>query len=335
MLNLIFYSIEEQSLAFNQMVELNQFWVHYHLLLLGLTKNQKLLLVWKKSLFEKHQRIGAMKLTHKLGVIGHPVKHSLSPKIHRAFARQAGLDIIYDKYDIQDADLGPFIKEFFANGGTGLNITVPHKVNCIEFVDSAANEVKRLMSANTLMIKDSSIYAESTDGPGFMQDLNIKKIDITKKNILMLGAGGAAKSVASSICLSKKPNSIFISNRTQSKVNELIKVLSRDEHVTPLDFSEYRTYGDRVKAIDIVINATSKGLDGKFAWEEDIPVDEETIFYDLSYSNGQTSFSEWASQFSNNVFDGKGMLVQQAALSFKHWFGFSPNAEAVEDLLIE
>ena len=276
-----------------------------------------------------------MKLTHKLGVVGHPIKYSLSPKIHRAFARQAGLEIIYDKYDIKDADLGLFIKEFFANGGTGLNITVPHKLNCIEFVDSAASEVKRLMSANTLMIKDSSIYAESTDGPGFLQDLHIKEIDITNKNILMLGAGGAAKSIVSSICLSKKPNSIFISNRTQSKVIELIKVLSRNEHVTPIDFSEYKMYEDRVKAMDIVINATSKGLDGKFSWEEEIPVDQETIFYDLSYSKGQTAFSEWASQFSNNVFDGKGMLVRQAALSFKHWFGFSPNAEEVEDLLIE
>ena len=276
-----------------------------------------------------------MKLTHKLGVVGHPIKYSLSPKIHRAFARQAGLEIIYDKYDIQDADLGLFIKEFFANGGTGLNITVPHKLNCIEFVDSAASEVKRLMSANTLMIKDSSIYAESTDGPGFLQDLHIKEIDITNKNILMLGAGGAAKSIVSSICLSKKPNSIFISNRTQSKVIELIKVLSRNEHVTPIDFSEYKMYEDRVKVMDIVINATSKGLDGKFSWEEEIPVDQETIFYDLSYSKGQTAFSEWASQFSNNVFDGKGMLVRQAALSFKHWFGFSPNAEEVEDLLIE
>ena len=274
-------------------------------------------------------------MTHKLGVVGHPIKYSLSPKIHRAFARQAGLEIIYDKYDIKDADLGLFIKEFFANGGTGLNITVPHKLNCIEFVDSAASEVKRLMSANTLMIKDSSIYAESTDGPGFLQDLHIKKIDITNKNILMLGAGGAAKSIVSSICLSKKPNSIFISNRTQSKVIELIKVLSRNEHVTPIDFSEYKMYEDRVKAMDIVINATSKGLDGKFSWEEEIPVDQETIFYDLSYSKGHTAFSEWASQFSNNVFDGKGMLVRQAALSFKHWFGFSPNAEEVEDLLIE
>ena len=191
------------------------------------------------------------------------------------------------------------------------------------------------MSANTLILKDGGIFAESTDGPGFLNDLCVKEIDINKKNILILGAGGAAKSIVSSICLSKKPDSIFISNRTQSKVNELIKVLSRDEHVTPLDFSEYRTYGDRVKAIDIVINATSKGLDGKFAWEEDIPVDEETIFYDLSYSNGQTSFSEWASQFSNNVFDGKGMLVQQAALSFKLWFDFSPSTEEVEEILNE
>ena len=92
-------------------------------------------------------------MIHKLGVVGHPVKHSLSPKIHRAFARQAGLEIIYDKYDIEDAELGLFIKEFFANGGKGLNITIPHKLNCIKYVDTAATAVKRFMSANTLITK--------------------------------------------------------------------------------------------------------------------------------------------------------------------------------------
>ena len=274
-----------------------------------------------------------MKLTHKLGVVGHPVKHSLSPKIHRAFAIQAGLEIIYEKYDIEDAELGLFIEEFFANGGKGLNITVPHKLSCIKYVDSASNAVKRLMSANTLIITDSGILAESTDGPGFLKDLYVKDIDIKRKNILILGAGGAAKSVVSSICLSKKPDSIFISNRTQSKVNELIKVLGTDEYITPIDFSKYEMHKDQARAMDIVINATSKGLDGKFAWEEDIPVHKETIFYDLSYSNGQTPFLEWASKFSNNGFDGKGMLVQQAALSFKLWFGFSPSTEEVEGLI--
>ena len=276
-----------------------------------------------------------MKLTHKLGVVGHPVNHSLSPKIHQAFARQAGIEITYDKFDIEDAELGLFIKDFFANGGNGLNITVPHKLNCIKYVDSAANEVKRLMSANTLILKDGGIFAESTDGPGFLKDLCVKEIDINKKNILILGAGGAAKSIVSSICLSKKPDSVFISNRTQPKVNELIKVLGTDEYITPVDFSEYKMHKDQVRAMDIVINATSKGLDGKFTWEEDIPVHEETIFYDLSYSIGQTSFLEWASKFSNNGFDGKGMLVQQAALSFKLWFGFSPSTEEVEELLNE
>lgn len=276
-----------------------------------------------------------MKLTHKLGVVGHPVKHSLSPKIHRAFAKQAGLDIIYDKYDIKDAELGLFIKDFFANGGNGLNITVPHKLNCIKYVDSAANVVKRFMSANTLINKDGGIFAESTDGPGFLKDLYLKEIDINNKNILILGAGGAAKSIVSSICLSKKPNSVLISNRTKSKVNELIEVLGTDEYITPIDFSIYETHKDQSRAMDIVINATSRSLDGKFVWEEDIPVHEGTIFYDLSYSKGQTSFLKWASKFSNNAFDGKGMLVQQAALSFELWFGFLPSTEEVEELLNE
>ena len=205
-------------------------------------------------------------MIHKLGVVGHPVKHSLSPKIHRAFARQAGLEIIYDKYDIEDAELGLFIKEFFANGGKGLNITVPHKLNCIKYVDTAATAVKRFMSANTLITKEGGIFAESTDGPGFLKDLYVKEVDINKKNILILGAGGAAKSIISSICLGKKPDSIFISNRTQSKVNELIKVLRTDEYITPIDFSEYEMHKDQVRAMDIVINATSKGIDGKFCW---------------------------------------------------------------------
>jgi len=130
--------------------------------------------------------------SYKLGVIGNPIEHSLSPKIHSIFAKQVNIQIDYQAYKVNENDLEPFIKDFFKSGGDGLNITVPHKINCLNVADEYSPSVKLIGAANTLSSNKISnkIYAHTTDGAGFVADVIKKSIPIFNTNVLILGAGG-------------------------------------------------------------------------------------------------------------------------------------------------
>ncbi len=153
----------------------------------------------------------------KLGVIGDPVEHSLSPAIHHQFGQQTNIELAYKAYHVKKQELENFIQAFFKNGGHGLNVTLPHKLDCLDLADIVSDEVRILGAANTLMLNDEKqIVAESTDGKGFIDDCTEKKIQIENKNILIIGAGGASQSIIPSIAY-KKPNRLMIDNRSKEK----------------------------------------------------------------------------------------------------------------------
>ena len=157
--------------------------------------------------------------SYKLGVIGNPIEHSLSPKIHSIFAKQVNVQIDYQAYKVHENDLELFITDFFKSGGDGLNITVPHKINCLNVADEYSPSVKLIGAANTLSSNKISnkIYAHTTDGAGFVADVIKKSIPIFNANVLILGAGGAAQSIIPMIH-EKDPASIVVDNRTQEKI---------------------------------------------------------------------------------------------------------------------
>ena len=278
--------------------------------------------------------------SYKLGVIGNPIEHSLSPKIHSIFAKQANIQIDYQAYKVNENDLEPFIKDFFKSGGDGLNITVPHKINCLNVADEYSPSVKLIGAANTLSSNKISnkIYAHTTDGAGFVADVIKKSIPIFNTNVLILGAGGAAQSIIPMIH-EKDPASIVVDNRTQEKIQtvldryNLLKSVEPSKGVQLTDlknFSKHRSLADN---INLVINTTSAGFEGPFSWNEDIFTTRDTIFYDLSYSktNSLTPFLKWASHYSDQCHNGIGMLINQAALSFELWTGIKPNTDISEN----
>ena len=261
-----------------------------------------------------------MNALYKVGVIGNPIGHSLSPKIHAQFADRANISLEYKAYEVSERQLGQFIQTFFSEGGHGLNITLPHKKKCISFVDIVSDEVRILGAANTLMLNDENqIVAESTDGKGFIDDCTEKKIQIENKNILILGAGGACQSIVPSIAY-KKPNRLMIENRSKEKINTLVQ-----------KFSEFgvEQFNDLDLGIDLVINATSAGFSGSFHWDIERGLSQNTIFYDLTYGDASIEFLKWSGKFSNKTFDGTGMLVAQAAHSFNLWFGQLPSTKNI------
>ena len=252
----------------------------------------------------------------KLGVIGDPIDHSLSPLIHSQFGKMLGLEINYQPFHVVDRDLDKFIESFFADGGHGLNITLPHKLNCLRSADILSREVDILGAANTLSKNSNNqIIASSTDGPGFIKDCSEKNIEIRNKRILILGAGGASQSIIPAIA-SMNPAKLMIDNRSPEKINKLLERFSS---------FNLHPYQDSEEPIDLLINATSIALSGSFFWNIQKELTKETIFYDLSYGEASAKFFSWCGQFSQHRFDGTGMLIAQAAFSFEHWFDEFPD----------
>lgn len=261
-------------------------------------------------------------------VFGNPIAHSKSPKIHALFAEQVGLSIIYQ------AKLSPLdgfeacVSEFFAQGGRGCNVTLPFKEQAFLYADQLTQRASLAGAVNTLKkLDDGQILADNTDGEGLVQDLLQNAVMIKGANILLLGAGGAARGVISPL-LDKQPASITISNRTFAKA-ELLADL-------------FQSYG-KVRAgivaqdsrpFDLVINSTSASLHHQLPDIDAAAISANTVCYDMMYQKGVTCFNEWARSCGcKQTLDGLGMLVGQAAESFFLWTGQRPEIKPVIEQL--
>ena len=257
----------------------------------------------------------------KLGVIGNPIEHSLSPFIHSRFGSNEGLNLDYKAYRVEQGAFDGFISEFFSDKyAKGLNVTLPLKnLAATNIKGNISNEAKFINAVNTIIKKDKQFFLESTDGSGFIDDLHKKSINPEGKKILILGAGSAVESILYKL-YNSRPEHITIVNRTKEKAESLCANYKNPEVVTTsMKDSKY----------DLIVNGSSAGLTGEFSGPSNISVSESAVFYDLNYSLAKTPFGEWAEEYSNQVYDGIGMLVNQAALSFNHWFGSIPETNSV------
>ena len=262
-----------------------------------------------------------MSKVFKLGVVGDPIEHSLSPFIHSRFSRQTNINIEYLPFKISHEDFQNFIKDFFKdNASKGLNITLPHKKEASSIDGTISKEAQYINAVNTIVKDDKKIFLYSTDGDGFIDDIKNKGFLLNDKRVLIIGAGAAAESILYKVAQSGTKN-ITLFNRTEEKAEKLSRKYSQMASIDTL-LSQENQY-------DVVINSSSAGLTGKFTPINDLKTSGDTIFYDLNYSLAETPFCKWAKENSNNVFDGVGMLVNQAAHSFNMWFGVYPNIEPV------
>lgn len=284
----------------------------------------------------------------KLGVIGDPINHSLSPKLHKLFAERANIEIEYLAFRVASLNLDNFIKNFFMDGGTGLNVTLPHKVDCLNSADEFSPIVKKIGAANTLRkVKGSNkIFADSTDGMGLIKGLHEAKINTIKSDILIIGAGGAAQSIIHSL-QGSHPRVIAIANRTKEKIKPVVArfpSLDTDDSSPNTQVVDIETYLNQFdyQGFHTVVNATSARKVSHFKWCESLPIESATNFYDLSYSmlDETTPFIKWARHQGNinakkKISDGFGMLIHQAALSFEMWTGIKPDTNITKDELFD
>jgi shikimate dehydrogenase len=260
------------------------------------------------------------------GVVGHPVAHSLSPFIHAMFARQTGQAMSYRLFDFAPEQVEERIAGFFAQGGRGLNITLPYKVTALARASELTSRAQHAGAVNTLALrKDGSILGDNTDGAGLTQDLCVnQRFVVTRRRLLIIGAGGAARGVLAPL-LGLEPEIIVIANRTADRAKALATAFAPMGNVQGVGF-RYITGG----AFDLIINATSASLTGEMP---DVPVGivgPDTFCYDMAYGKGETSFVRWAIERGcRAAVPGWGMLVEQAAESFRLWRGVRPHTGPV------
>ena len=265
-------------------------------------------------------------------VVGNPISHSKSPRIHSLFASETGEPVEYTAIQAPLDDFAGTVRQFFERGGKGLNVTVPFKEEAWKLADRRTERAQNAGAANTLYLDDEGrLTADNTDGCGIVRDLVVNHgVVLGQARILVLGAGGAVRGVLGPI-LAEHPAAITIANRTVAKADALVnlfKPVAGETVLSACGFEKPR------ETFDVIINGTSASLQGDLPPLSPEVVGEQTVVYDMMYSLQTTTFNQWAlEQGAQNVHDGLGMLVEQAAESFRIWRGVNPaTGPVIEEL---
>ncbi|TCW32278.1 shikimate dehydrogenase [Gulbenkiania mobilis] len=271
-------------------------------------------------------------MTDRYAVIGNPVSHSQSPFIHNEFAKANGEDIRYEKLFAEVGRFEEVVRAFIAQGGKGLNVTLPFKGNACRMSTELTDRARAAEAVNTLTFtEDGRILGDNTDGVGIVRDI-VDNLDvpIVGKQVLILGAGGAVRGVLGPI-LAEKPASVTIANRTLIKAESLAHHFADHGSVSAVGYEDLRD-----KHFDLVINATSTSLNNDLPPIPPGIFTARTLAYDMVYSKGLTPFLKRAqAENAGMLADGLGMLVEQAAESYRIWRGRQPETRKVTNMLRE
>jgi len=265
----------------------------------------------------------------RYAVIGNPIAHSKSPTIHAEFARLSGETLSYTAELVELGEVKSFINKFSNENGKGLNITVPFKQDAFRLATELSARAQRAGAVNTLHITNNSIFGDTTDGIGLLNDLTKNhKIALNNKRILVVGAGGAVRGVLEPLLLAS-PASLTICNRTVEKAHQLATDFASFGNINACGFADLAG-----KKFDIIINGTSASLSGDLPPLPENLFSENSCAYDMMYAAQATPFMQWATQQgATNSYDGLGMLVEQAAESFYIWRKKRPETQGVIEKL--
>ena len=261
----------------------------------------------------------------KFAVLGQPIAHSRSPQIHQWFAEQSGKTLDYARIEVSPEEFPATLARLHAEGYRGLNVTLPHKLAALEGALEKSERAQLAGAANTLTAIAGGWRADTTDGEGLLRDLKDNLgLALRGKRVLLLGAGGAARSVLPAL-LAEQPAVLTLSSRTPWRVEKLaadFKALGPIRPATHLSLK-----GDRY---DLVINATSAGYEGQAPRLAGNLLAPDAACYDMSYGKAFEPFRGWAIKAgASRISDGLGMLVEQAASSFALWHGARPATRGV------
>ncbi|RLK03651.1 shikimate dehydrogenase [Ruegeria conchae] len=260
------------------------------------------------------------------GVIGHPVAHSRSPKLHGHWLKTYGLAGHYIPMDVAPADLETVLHTLPKAGFVGANVTVPHKEAALRLADHVSDRASVIGAANTLVFReDGSIHADNTDGYGFMANLRAGAPDWNPADgpAVVFGAGGAARAVLQALAEAGVPE-ILLTNRTRTRADHLKEEFG--QRITVVDWVQA---GNVIENAELVVNTTSLGMQGQP--ELRVPLDglqPGAVVTDLVYAPLQTRLLQQAEEAGCTTVDGLGMLLHQAVPGFERWFGVRPEVDA-------
>ena len=250
-------------------------------------------------------------------VIGNPIGHSLSPKLHNHWIKQNNIDAVYNKKQLNENDIEGIIAEVRNGKIDGINVTVPFKKSVIAFLDELTPLANEAKSVNMIYKQKNKVIGHNTDVGGFELALKHINFDVKNKKIFILGAGGVTTSIVLSL-KKMKAGKIILSNRTKTKAEAISKIYS---NIETIDWGKTPDF-------DMVVNTTSLGLKK----DDEINLDYSKIgsnklFYDVIYNPNQTNFLKKAKQFGNQIENGKMMFIYQAQLAFKIWHNLLPKID--------
>lgn len=262
--------------------------------------------------------------TRLTGLIGHPVQHSRSPRIHQQWIGAHKINARYLAFDVSPTHVGEAIKGARALGVLGLNVTVPHKERVLDFIDDADMLVEEIGAANTLIFTDKGVRATNTDAYGLTASLKHGGRNLTPYlgRVMVLGAGGAARAAIAALTR-EGAQEILVTNRTLANAENLAKSVAATIHVIPWQHRE-----EMLKDVSLLINTTSLGMQA----HELLPLrlgalPETALVNDVVYAPLETQLLKDAAARGNPVVSGIGMLIYQAQSSFEHWHGVRPTID--------
>ena len=251
----------------------------------------------------------------KFLVIGNPIEHSLSPKLHNYWLKKNNINAIYEKQKVDKKDLNSLISEVREGEVDGVNVTVPFKETVIPYLDELTHEAKNTQSVNTIYLSNKKVVGHNTDISGFETSIQVSKFNLQNKNVFILGAGGVAPSIIYALH-KMKVSKIIISNRTKKKAENL-KNLFKNLNIVD--------WGD-IPNFDLIINATSLGLKKEDRMNLDFSaIGENKMFYDVIYNPKETNFLKVGKDLGNIAINGKLMFIYQAHSAFHIWHGLKPD----------
>ena len=247
-------------------------------------------------------------------VIGNPIKHSLSPKLHNYWLKENNIDALYDKKELKENDIPEILEQVKRDKINGINVTVPFKKSVISFLDQLSPLAKEVESVNTIFKKDNKVFGDNTDVVGFEKGLKHINYSVKNKKIFILGAGGVVPSI---ILALKRLGAVKItlSNRTKEKAEDLKKIFP---------YLEIINWGENTD-FDMIINATSLGLKKEDKIDLNFnKIGKNKLFYDVIYNPSKTNFLLKGEELGNQIENGKMMFIYQAQMAFKIWHNILP-----------
>ena len=260
----------------------------------------------------------------KFLVVGNPIDHSLSPKIQNYWLKQNNINAIYEKIKLEENDLKEFVQKIKDQKIVGCNVTVPFKQKIIPFLDKLSPEAEETQSVNTIVFENNNLVGHNTDIAGFNKAINSLDFKMRDKKVLILGAGGVVSSIIFAL-FKMDVSEIIVANRTKQKAENL-KILFKN-NLKVIEWGE-------LPELDVIINATSLGLNDETINLDFSNIGKNKLFYDVIYNPIETNFLRKAKNLGNKAENGKLMFIYQALEAFKLWHGIEPqiNEEILSDL---